>query len=50
MCCCDMTRIKNLAYWPIGQMFDDCRISVTRISAPKILKVVLNTNIFLGSK
>ncbi len=33
-----------------GQIFDAWRISVTRVSAPKSLKVVLNTNIFFSSK
>ncbi len=34
----------------LGQIFDACRILATPISAPKRLKVVLNTNIFFSSK
>ncbi len=34
----------------IGQIFDACYISLTRVLAPKSLKVLLNTNIFFGSK
>jgi hypothetical protein len=36
--------------WTKGQIFEACRISATSVSAPKRLKVVLNTNIFFSSK
>ncbi len=33
-----------------GQICDACRISATPVSAPKRLKVVVNTNIFFSIK
>ena len=48
----DMARIKtfsnkNQAY--IGEIFDPCYITVTRISAKKSLKVIVDTIIFFSS-
>jgi hypothetical protein len=34
----------------VSQIFDAWRISVTCVSAPNNLKVVLNTNIFFSTK
>jgi hypothetical protein len=47
-----MTRIKTLSNKNqalIGEIFDPCYITVTRISAKKSLKVVVNTIIFFSS-